>query len=153
MVSWLWHWLCCSVDPLQRCYRPAGTCNKCSCPPDPWWVLKFYSPLSWPHWLCSASPSHPSTATKKTQQIHRLHFNSLHLICYLILPSVIVQLWACILEGFTMHIYFSLLHYKKVIALLSNDRYRYTDIMPLAVGTVHYICTTHIVWACVGLTS
>lgn len=64
VVSWLWHWLCCSVGPLQRCYRPAGTCNRYCCPPDPWWALKFYSPLSWSHWLCPASASDPSTAAK-----------------------------------------------------------------------------------------
>lgn len=67
VVFWLWHWLRCSVGPLQRCYRPAGTCNRYCCPPDPWWVLKFYSPRSWSRWPCLASASRPSTAAKTTQ--------------------------------------------------------------------------------------
>lgn len=64
VVSWSWHWLCCSADPLLRCYRPVGTWNRYCCPPNPWWVLMFYSPLSWPHWLNPAFPSLPSITAK-----------------------------------------------------------------------------------------
>lgn len=96
VVSWLWHWLCCSVDPLQRCYRPAGTCNRYCCPPDPWWVLKFYSPLSWSHWLCLASASHPSTATKNTQQIQRLYIIGLLNTCICTIVGILFCEWIII---------------------------------------------------------
>lgn len=76
VVSWLWHWLWRSAGPFQRCYRPGGIWSRYCCPPDPWWVLKFYSPRSWSLWLCPAFLFHPSTATKHThtQTTHRLFF-------------------------------------------------------------------------------
>ena len=137
-VSWLWHWLCCSVDPLQHCYTPAGRCNRYCCPPDPWWVLKFYSLLSWWHWLCPASVFHPSTAAENTQHIHTLYSISLPLIC---------KLFYCVHVSCRLH-HFDILQFTSWMNNYIDNNSQRSLPCSLAFGTVHYILLNS---CCVGL--
>lgn len=136
VVFSLWHWLCCSVGPLQRCYRPAGTCNRYCCPPDPWWELKFYSPLSWSRWLCLAFASHPSTAAKTTQHNNTdyiLSTVSFFFFFFLLKTSV------CWHEAF-QGIMPTLLH-EWMNNYMDNNTKRSLHCL-LAVGAVRTMCTT-----------